>query len=248
MKWSPGFIFKSATLAALVAVFTFATAVNAADNDVLVTAIGGNVKYSSGGGAFVPLPVGTHLRKGDVIKTGPSSHADLEVGHNVGVVQVTSETTFGISELTATETPADTVSTSEFDLTTGAIYAKINKLAKASRYEIKTPKGIAGVRGTTIYLTANGCLTVGDGTAGIAYFGGGAFVLHDNQTICHGDNAPRPAPGDVLKDIIDSIWDATHHGIGRDLRPFVPPVDIFISPILPKPPVSGGSQPPPENR
>jgi hypothetical protein len=234
MKLSPALICKSATLAALVVTLAFSTNVNAAENDVLVTAIGGNVTYSSGGGAFVPIAVGTHLHKGDVIKTGASSHADLEVGHNIGVIQVTPETTFGITEATVTDTPADTVSASEFDLSTGAIYAKINKLSKASRYEIRTPKGIAGVRGTTIFLTSNGDLTVGEGTAGIAYFGGGAFVLHDGQTVSPGDNAPHPAPGILLKEIIDSIWDATHHGIGRDLRPFVPPVDLFVSPILPK--------------
>lgn len=229
-------IFKSAALAALIAAFTFSTSANGAENHVLVTAVGGNVTYSTGGGAFVPVPVGTHLHKGDVIKTGPSSHADLEVGHNVGVIQITPETTFGITEATVTDTPADTVSASEFDLSTGAIYAKINKLSKASRYEIRTPKGIAGVRGTTIFLTSNGDLTVGEGTAGIAYFGGGAFVLHDGQTISPGDNAPHPAPGQLLKEIIDSIWDATHHGIGRDLRPFVPPIDLFVSPVLPKGP------------
>lgn len=240
MKWSPRLLFKSTALAALVVAFTFATNASAADNDILVTAVGGNVVYSTGGGAFVPLPVGTHLHRGDVIKTGPSSHADLEVGQSVGVIQITPETTFGITEATFNQTPADTVTATEFDLSTGAIYAKINKLAKASRYEIKTPKGIAGVRGTTIYLTANGDLTVGEGTAGIAYFGGGAFVLHDGQTISPGDNAPRTAPGVLLKEIIDSIWDATHHGIGRDLRPFVPPVDIFISPILPRPRGGGG--------
>ncbi|HMJ92075.1 MAG TPA: FecR domain-containing protein [Candidatus Acidoferrum sp.] len=233
MKLSPALIFKSATLAVLLGSFALSSVAQAAENDVLVSAVAGDVKYSSGGGAFVPVPVGTHLRRGDVIKTGPSSHADLEVGHNVGVVQITPETTFGVGELTVTETPADTVSTSEFDLSTGAIYARINKLAKASRYEIKTPKGIAGVRGTTIYLTANGDLTVGEGTAGIAYFGGNAFVLHDAQTVSPGDTAPRPASEILLKEIVDSVWDATHHGIGRDIRPFVQPSDFFVSPILP---------------
>jgi hypothetical protein len=242
---SSGVIFKSAALALLLGAFSFVSAANAADNDVLVTAIAGNASYSSGGGAFVPLNVGTHLRRGDVVKTGKSSHVDLELGHNLGVIQLTPETTFGVTEASVTPTPADTVTATEFDLSTGALYAKINKLSKASRYEIKTPKGIAGVRGTTIYINSNGDLVVGEGTAGIAYFGGGAFVLHDGQMISAGDNAPRNAPGQLLREIIESLRDAGQHGIGRELRPFVPPVDIFVSPVLPKRPgSSGGSFPP----
>jgi hypothetical protein len=246
MKLSPSFACRTALVVACSILFVFsATAQNV--NDVLVTAVGGNVSYSSGGGAYVPLPVGTHLRKGDIVKTGPSAHADLQVGNNVGVIQVTPHSTFAISDMTVTQTGADTVTSSEFDLSQGAIYAKVNKLAKASRYEIKTPRGIAGIRGTTLYLTANGDLTIGDGTGGIAYFGGNAFVLHDGQTISPGDGAPRPASPDLLKDITDSVWDALHHGIGHEFPPFVPPAEQFVSPTLPenakpKGPVFGGGE------
>jgi hypothetical protein len=37
----------------------------------------------------------------------------------------------------------------------------------------------------------------------------------------------------MLKEIVDAVWDATHHGIGRDVRPFIQPTDIFVSPVLP---------------
>lgn len=236
MKSSPSFACRAMAVVASLVVFAFPAAAqneNAAANDVLVTAVGGTVNYSKNGGAYVPLPVGTHLSKGDIIKTGPSAHADLQIGNNVGVVQVTPNSTFAISEVTVAQTGADTVTSTEFDLSQGAIYAKVNKLAKASRYEIKTPRGIAGIRGTTLYLTANGDLTIGDGTGGIAYFGGGAHVLNGGQTISPGDNAPRPAPADSLKDINDSVWDAAHHGIGHDFPPFVPPAEQFVSPTLP---------------
>jgi hypothetical protein len=249
MKFSSSFACRAMAIVASAVLIAFsAAAQNAELNDVLVTALGGTVNYSKSGGAYVPLPVGTHLGKGDIIKTGPSAHADLQVGNNVGVIQVTPNSTFAISELTVAQTGADTVTSSEFDLSQGAIYAKVNKLAKASRYEIKTPKGIAGIRGTTLYLTANGDLAIGEGTGGIAYFGGGAFVVHDGQMVSPGDNQPRPAPADLLKDITDSVWDAAHHGIGHEFPPFVPPAEQFVSPTLPstaKPPrgpVSGGGE------
>lgn len=231
------FVSKSAAFAACVAVFSMtAVAQNAVQNDVLVTAVAGNVTYSPGGGKFVPVPIGTKLRKGDVIKTSAGSHADLQVGDNVGIVQVTPRSTFGVGDVTINETPSEIVTDSQFELSEGAIFARVNKLSKASRFEIKTPAGIAGVRGTTMYLTADGSLTVGEGTAGIAYTGNGGvktYVLRGGQTISPGDQAPRPAPGQVLKDIIDALWDAAHHGIGREIRPFVPPLDPFISPTLP---------------
>jgi hypothetical protein len=203
----------------------------------LVTALGGDVRYSANGGGFVPVPVGARLKKGDVIKTGPASHADLQFGHNVGIMQLTPNTTFAITELSVTQTPADgNVTDNQFDLNSGAIYTKVNKLSKASRFEVKTPKGIAGVRGTSLFLSSNGDLAVGEGTAGIAYPNGGGvdtFIVRSGEMVSPGDKAPHQAPGQLLKDIIDALQDAGNHGIGRELQPFVPPVDIFVSPTIP---------------
>lgn len=202
-------------------------------NHALVTALAGLVEYSHNGGAFVPLPVGKSLGKGDVIRTGPASHCDLAITKNVGNIQITPKSTFGITDLLVTKTAAETVTDSQFDLSRGAIFARVNKLAKASRYEIKTPRGIAGVRGTTLYLTANGDLTVEEGMAGIAYTGGGVFVLHDKQTISPGDAAPREASLIILRDIVEALFDVVHHGIGRDIIPFVPPNETYTSPVFP---------------
>src|SRR5205085_1468494 len=143
-----------------------------------------------------PLYVGTKLQKGDVVKTGNASHCDVILGHNVGSVQLTPNSTLGVNDLIANRGAGETVTDTQLELNQGALYAKINKLNKASRLEIKTPKGIAGVRGTTLYLTAAGVLTVGEGTAGIAYMNNGSvqtFVLHDGETVAPGDTQPRPA-------------------------------------------------------
>jgi hypothetical protein len=241
MKFSSSFVLKWAASIALIAAFTQgAAAQSAAPNQVLVTAIGGAAKLSTGGGGFGGLTVGQRLRKGDVIKTGPSSHVDIEIGNSVGVIQVAANSTFAIVDALATRTAADTVTDTQLDLSEGAMVFKVNKLSKASRYEIKTPRGIAGVRGTTGYLTAGGELTVGEGTAGISYFGGGTHVLHDGQSIAPGDAAPKPASGSALKALMDAVWDATHHGTGSDTPPFVSPPEFFTSPVLPPVNLKGG--------
>jgi len=240
----------TAFAACFAALQVMAVAPNTIPNEIVVTAVGGDVSYSTGG-KFMPLPLGAHLHRGDVVKTGASSHADLQIGHRVGVVQVTPHSSLGIIDATVSDTTADQVSDTQLDLTSGAIYARVNKLSKASRYEIRTPRGVAGVRGTKLYLTANGDLTVAEGMAGIAYPNNGGvqtFVVKDGQSISPGDTAPHAAPGLLLRDIVDALRDAYTHGIGHAIQPFVPPVEPFISPTLPggnHPAVSGGQEPPP---
>jgi hypothetical protein len=236
---SSRFISASAALAACVLGFaTTASAqqIGAGANDATVLALAGNVSYAHNGGSFTALPVGVRLSKGDVIKTGPASHCDIQIGNNVGFVQIAPNSTLGINDLIANRSSSDAVTDTQLDLNQGAIFAKVNKLSKASRFEIKTPKGIAGVRGTTLYLTAAGELTVAEGTAGIAYMNGGnvqTFVLHDGESIAPGDTQPRPAAPGIIRDINDAMFDAQNHGVGRDIQPFVAPNETYISPVVP---------------
>jgi hypothetical protein len=59
-----------------------------------------------------------------------------------------------IDEATITQTQVEQLTDTQLSISSGGIYAKVNKLAKGSRFEISTPKGIAGIRGTSIGLTA----------------------------------------------------------------------------------------------
>ena len=237
MKLSPGFSFKAMASLAIALLATLpAVAQNAVKRPVTVSALAGDVRYSSGGGAFVPAAIGTKLQEGDEIKTAAGSHADLDMGGNVGFVQVAPSSSLKVTTNRATDTPADKVTETELNLTKGAMYFKVNRLAKGSRYEITTPKGIAGIRGTTGYLTADGQLTIGDGMAGIAFPNNGGvdtFIVHAGETVGPNDRPPHPAPGQILRDIVEALRDAVNHGIGINLQPFVPPVEPFISPTLP---------------
>jgi hypothetical protein len=234
MKLSPIFSFKAIASLAVVAFWTFGLhAQNASSRTVRVTGLAGSARYSHGGDAFVPLSLGTKLGKGDVIKTGGGSHVDLDMGGNVGVVQVAPNSTFSIDEVTATSTGTDVLTDTQLSLTSGAMYAKVNKLAKGSRYEITTPKGIAGIRGSALYLTAGGQLTMAEGEAGIAFGANDVEIVHEAETVGPNDRPAHRASDQALHDIEEALRDATTHGSGQTLEPFVPAIEPFISPTLP---------------
>jgi hypothetical protein len=60
-----------------------------------------------------------------------------------------------IDKLTTVSSGADTVSDTELDLKKGGIYASVKKLSPAAQYLVKTPTGIAGVRGTQFSILLN---------------------------------------------------------------------------------------------
>jgi hypothetical protein len=231
MKLSNKISVAVASLAALAVCVSTASAQNTEKRMARVTSLAGEATYSSGSSEFRPLAVGTRLSDGDVVKTGTGSHVDIDLGDNVGVLQIVPRSTLGVQTLKITRTGAEPITETQLDLREGALFAKVNKLAKGSIYEIRTPKGIAGVRGTTLFLTADGQLTVGEGMAAIAYPNNGGvdtYIVKAGETVGPNDKPPRPAPGQVLRDIVEALRDATTHGIGRDLQPFVLPAPAGV--------------------
>ena len=233
MKLSSTLTLKAVASLAIAAITTLHVQAQATPRAVRVTGIAGDVQYSHGGGSYGPIALGTKLGKGDVIKTGVGSHVDLDMGDNTGQVQLAPQSTLAIDEVTSTKTGADVLTETQLSLNSGAMYARVNKLSKGSRYEIATPNGIAGIRGSTLSLTADGQLTMGEGEAAIAYGPNDVVVVKAGETVGPKDRPPRPAPGQWLSDIVHALRDAVTHGLGKELRPFVPPVEPFISPALP---------------
>jgi hypothetical protein len=124
-----------------------------------VRGVKGSATVSTNGGAALPLQRGAVLYSGSVIKTGTNSTVDLFLGPSAGNVRVSEETTLILDKLLATETGADTAVEVQLHLPEGEMYFDVNKLSKASRYEIKMPSGVAGIRGT------RGCLCVRPGNS-----------------------------------------------------------------------------------
>lgn len=78
------------------------------------------------------------------------------------IVRVMSSSTLFIDKLTTVSSGVDTVSDTELDLRKGGIYASVKKLSPAAQYLVKTPTGIAGVRGTQFSITLNEDGTIKD--------------------------------------------------------------------------------------
>ena len=127
-----------------------------------VKKVTGSATVSQGAGAATTLAAGMVLGTGDTINTTAGSTVDLWLGLNGDVLRVEPETTLKLDQLDVTQTSPPLVNT-KLNVTKGGVTANvITKLAAASRYEVRTVNGVAGIRGT-IY-------NVGVGT--------GASVIH----------------------------------------------------------------------
>ena len=67
------------------------------------------------------------------------------------VIRMSGATTVKIDTLTISDTGVDTISDTELDLQNGRIFYSVKKLSSQSKYLIKLPNGIAGVRGSQAY-------------------------------------------------------------------------------------------------
>ena len=65
-------------------------------------------------------------------------------------------TLLGIDKLTVTQTGADVVTETQLDLKAGHIFGMVKKMSAASKYEVKIPNGVAGIRGTVYDISAEG--------------------------------------------------------------------------------------------
>ncbi len=111
-----------------------------------VRAIHGNVEYEQNG-AWVALRPNTELSPGAKIRTGPDSYADIWVNKS-STVRVTADTTLVIPEMFRTGPVMGGDTETTLDLQSGSVLGNVKKLSANSHYRIKTPHGVAGVRGT----------------------------------------------------------------------------------------------------
>ena len=98
---------------------------------------------------------------------GPADDAPVRglVSYNTpmlkqNVVRMSGDTVLKIDKLTAAEMGADTVSDTELDLQKGSIFSKVKKLSETSVFYVKIPTGIASVRGTSFFISAEGNVSV----------------------------------------------------------------------------------------
>jgi len=156
---------KLAPLVAGLATLTLAFTLDAqtAPGKVEVRAIKGSALYSVSGGPVASLKVRAVLGAGTIIKTAADSTVDLFLGNSAGVVRIIENSTLGLDKLLITNTGADTVIENQLNLPEGTMLFNVNKLSAASKYEVKLPNGVAGIRGTKGRLSSNAFIVLIDG-------------------------------------------------------------------------------------
>ncbi len=115
-----------------------------------IVSIEGSCEVKRGGQAsWTPASVGMVLSEGDAIKTPRKSWAMLSIDEGrVGTVEVKGDSQMMITELTAT--PETQTSATLLDLAIGEVLIKAKKVhGEGSKFEVKTPTSVVGVRGTT---------------------------------------------------------------------------------------------------
>jgi hypothetical protein len=137
---------------------------DAAAGKAVVRAVKGTAAFSSDGSIFQPLKTGAVLPSGSTVKTAPASTVDLFLGNSAGVVRVAENSTLALDKLAITDTGADTVVDVQMNLPEGTMFFNVNKLSAASKYEIKVPNGVAGIRGTRGRANSNSYIVLLDGT------------------------------------------------------------------------------------
>lgn len=119
------------------------------------------------------------------------------------VVRISQNSALGIDKLTSTDTGSDIVSETQLDLRAGRVLGTVKKMNSASKYEIKLPNGVAGIRGTFYDITADGVVRVSAGSVVLAYMAADGTVTTKvvvaGQQFDARTGEVTPIPEDVLR-------------------------------------------------
>jgi hypothetical protein len=177
---------------------------------------GVTIQTASGMGNFVDLVLN------NASAVAPPSPSASDIAHfqpkaDQDGIRIFENTILAVDKLSKTTTGADVVSDTEMDLKAGSILGTVKKLTPSSKYEVKIPNGVAGIRGTIYFLSASGVLRVLTGSVVVAYVGSGGNVI--TQIVNAGEqfdtNTGLVTPIDVniREMIIRGAWDFNIIGI-----------------------------------
>jgi FecR protein len=119
------------------------------------------------GDGKVPLPQPKLYRPS--IANSLDSATTFQPTSEQNTVRLWSDGALGFDKLTVLQTGADRVTETQLDLKRGRITGNVKKLSAASKYEIKLPNGVAGVRGTVFDIQAVGIVKVYIGSMVVAW-------------------------------------------------------------------------------
>jgi hypothetical protein len=121
------------------------------------------------------------------------------------VIRLTADSVLAIDKLSSMQTGADKVTETELDLRSGKVFGSVKKQSAASRFEVKIPNGVAGIRGTIFSITSDGVVSALDGDVIIAWESKNADGTTETrtQTVPHGHRfdirTPNVPPAPMLE-------------------------------------------------
>jgi hypothetical protein len=192
-----------------------------------VVRLKGGARYKIGSGDWQQLKVGDVLRSGMVVQTAAGSRVDLVLGDasapvaqavpsdsisyqptvEQNIVRIWENTLLAVDKLTQTQTGADVVTETQLDLKAGRITGSVKKMSAASKYEVKIPNGVAGIRGTVYDITAEGVIKVLSGSVVLAYVGPNGAVV---TQVVNGQQQ-----FDARTGVLSSLSEVDKSGLGR---------------------------------
>ncbi|HWD18030.1 MAG TPA: FecR family protein [Verrucomicrobiae bacterium] len=212
-----------------------------------VRAVKGNVTWQVNGGPLQKLRVNQTLDPGATVITGPDSHADLSVNGVSSVVRISPDSKIQLDKMNYWGTMREGDRETYLHLQGGEVLGNVKKISGNSRYEIETPHGVAGIRGTDFQITINikpdGSFAVTftsvTGQVIVSAIVSGSTVTHilqTGQSWTPGDGDVRAATTASLV-VAQQIIDVLNRDLGGNLT-LPPPPGV-------KPPFDTGGEPHP---
>ena len=242
----------SFTAGLVVAGLLFAAQANARDGQALVQSISGEVKLLDGS-KWLPLQTGQLLKTGAVVKTGAKSRADLFLGVNGSMLRLAANTELKFSRLAVEISPIEPIAKTEMELRSGRVIGNVRKLPMGSSYVIKTPMGVADIKGTVYDINANGELIVLSGkvkytdrtsgrevliASGEKYVGGREMKAADDEKAEAAAAVPVDLPSfpgfTISVPLRQGVWEnqASQRGGPIDPTEFIAPIPSFFGALV----------------
>jgi hypothetical protein len=207
----------------------------------------GRATYTTPDGTTKRLKANAELAPGTTIITGPGSFAYLSVNGLSSAVRLDAKTTVVIERMERTGPAREGTTETRLNLKVGSIFGQIKKVAGDSTFEIETPHGVAGIRGTDFAIdvapSSDGkfsatftCVTGQVIVAALVDSFLQTKTIHEGECWTPGSGGPQMAPPERLQSYAQ--WQIP---LGRA----VAPPEITILPVFPNgaPPL-GPSGPP----
>ena len=167
---------------------------------ITVIRVKGEARYTTDNRTWQALKKGDVLKPGCVIQTAPKSMVDIQLGEReaavapvsynptsslyapeqqrANIVRVFENSALAVDKLSLDKTgTGDELSETQLDLRAGQIMGNVKKLSASSKYEVKIPNGVAGIRGTVYMISSSGVVNVLSGSVVIAIVGSDGTVV-----------------------------------------------------------------------